>query len=386
MSFFFDDLELEVGQRQSHGGALDWEEEEEEEEQPLREELQQQPEQRRCSSDAGGSGGSSPGSPVMQQQQQQQCEGCPPSSPRDSEPGEMTCAICLQTIQLEDLALVKGCDHMYCAHCILHWALHKDNPWCPQCKQPFSYLLTYRTLDGTLQDFPSEESVVLLKRARWFEDHVRASEKGKALVEESRVAEEQAWQEYADEYDLAEDEEIEAFYFSSAAGRARVVLENRRFGAGGYLSSGRRHARPMPGGPRRGGGKVAKSGEHAVVGTPPLHRPPPFQTPNANGGRKAVPSSSAAPGPSSVSSGAGGGSSSLLGSSPGSVGASGILGTSPGGPRGVVYGSSPSGSGRRARRNAKRAAMDVAMQQLGFAPPAGPRAAVGALHEATNAH
>lgn len=36
----------------------------------------------------------------------------------------------------------------------------------------------------------------------------------------------------ADEYDLAADEEIEAFYFSSAAGRARVVLENRRFGAG----------------------------------------------------------------------------------------------------------------------------------------------------------
>ena len=37
------------------------------------------------------------------------------------------------------------------AHCILHWALHKEEPWCPQCKQPFTYLLTYRTLDGTLQ-------------------------------------------------------------------------------------------------------------------------------------------------------------------------------------------------------------------------------------------
>ena len=40
---------------------------------------------------------------------------------------------------------------MYCATCILHWALHKEEPWCPQCKHPFSYLLTYRTLDGTLQ-------------------------------------------------------------------------------------------------------------------------------------------------------------------------------------------------------------------------------------------
>ena len=36
----------------------------------------------------------------------------------------------------------------------------------------------------------------------------------------------------AEEFELAEDEEIEAYYFSSAAGRARVVLENRRFGAG----------------------------------------------------------------------------------------------------------------------------------------------------------
>ena len=40
---------------------------------------------------------------------------------------------------------------MYCATCILHWALHKEEPWCPQCKQPFDTLLTYRTLDGELQ-------------------------------------------------------------------------------------------------------------------------------------------------------------------------------------------------------------------------------------------
>ena len=40
---------------------------------------------------------------------------------------------------------------MYCACCILEWALHKEEPWCPQCKQPFAHLLTYRALDGTLQ-------------------------------------------------------------------------------------------------------------------------------------------------------------------------------------------------------------------------------------------
>lgn len=40
---------------------------------------------------------------------------------------------------------------MYCATCILHWALHKEEPWCPQCKHPFTHLLTYRTLEGELQ-------------------------------------------------------------------------------------------------------------------------------------------------------------------------------------------------------------------------------------------
>lgn len=39
-------------------------------------------------------------------------------------------------------------------------------------------------------------------------------------------------QDYADDYDLAEDEEVESYYFSSAAGRARVVLGNRRYGEG----------------------------------------------------------------------------------------------------------------------------------------------------------
>lgn len=128
----------------------------------------------------------------------------------------------------------------------------------------------------------------------------------------------------------------------------------------GYLSSGRRHARPVPGGPRRGGGKAAKSGEHAVVGTPPLHRQPSFHTPNANGGRKARPSSSGGP------SGGGGAGPSAFGTSPGL--SANLAGSSPGS---GIYGSSPSGSGRRARRNAKRAAMDASLQQLGFAPPAG---------------
>jgi hypothetical protein len=40
--------------------------------------------------------------------------------------------------------------------------------------------------------------------------------------------------------ELEEDEEIESYYFSSAAGRARVVLGNRRWGEGGYMRAGKR--------------------------------------------------------------------------------------------------------------------------------------------------
>lgn len=54
------------------------------------------------------------------------------------------------------------------------------------------------------------------------------------------------WQDYGrfyDEYD--DDEEVEAYYFSSAAGRARVTLGNRRWGENGYVSAGRMQARPI---------------------------------------------------------------------------------------------------------------------------------------------
>jgi hypothetical protein len=112
-------------------------------------------------------------------------------------------------------------------------------------------------------------------------------------------------QEYAGEYDLAEDEEIESFYFSSAAGRARVLLGNRRHGEGGFISGGRRQARPAPeqragkyGGGSKAGGSGSKAGKAgaargATGGMPPV--PPPaaasFNTPNAGGGRKARPGS-----------------------------------------------------------------------------------------------
>ena len=45
--------------------------------------------------------------------------------------------------------------------------------WCPQCKLPFSSMLTFRTLDGNLHDYPCKESIGLLKQAHWFQDHLK---------------------------------------------------------------------------------------------------------------------------------------------------------------------------------------------------------------------
>lgn len=187
---------------------------------------------------------------------------------------DTTCAICLDQIKAEELAVVKGCDHFYCVTCILNWAVHKESTVCPQCKAPFTHLYTHRALDGTLYDYPMEESVCLLKRARWFEDYLKALEKG--ACESSAVPPAFAagvsvgvdWQDelvaqFEDEY---EDDEVEDFYFSSAAGRARVTIGNRRWGENGYVAAGRMQARPAPparpaakGGKGKGKNRVASS-------------------------------------------------------------------------------------------------------------------------------
>ena len=50
--------------------------------------------------------------------------------------------------------------------------------------------------------------------------------------------------------------QVEAFYFSAAAGRARITLGNRRFGEGGFMAAGRQRARPVP--QPRDAGKVSR--------------------------------------------------------------------------------------------------------------------------------
>ncbi|WIA32546.1 hypothetical protein OEZ86_003355 [Tetradesmus obliquus] len=239
---------------------------------------------------------------------------------------DMTCAICLERTQLTELALVKGCEHQYCVNCILQWALCKE--WCPQCKQPFDYLLCHKQLDGTLSDFLVEESVVLLKRARWFDDHMRevarkgampagllAAASSAAGADYDSDADARDWADVYEDYldaELEEDEEIEQYYFSSAAGRARVVLGNRRWGEGGFMRAGRMYARPVQNNAR---------------------------TPNAAGGKSAGGKAAAGKGAGQAAAG----------------GTSGGAGSS----RAAADAGSTPGSGRRAKRNARRAAQDA---------------------------
>lgn len=135
------------------------------------------------------------------------------------------CAICLDTILLEETAELKGCEHQYCICCILQWATyHADAPRCPQCKSYFNYIYLYKNLDGSLNDYLQEESVTLLMRARWFNGKAPAKEEEEPL-------------DYYDDDDCEEED----FYFRTH----RVVLGNRRWGAGGFVGNGRQQARAV---------------------------------------------------------------------------------------------------------------------------------------------
>lgn len=55
---------------------------------------------------------SSPGSP-----RRRSADGDATRSRRQSSAsgaGDLTCAVCLEEIPLEDMAIVKGCEHIYC--------------------------------------------------------------------------------------------------------------------------------------------------------------------------------------------------------------------------------------------------------------------------------
>ncbi|KAL2507093.1 RING/U-box superfamily protein [Forsythia ovata] len=140
------------------------------------------------------------------------------------------CAICLNKIALQETALVKGCEHAYCVTCILRWASYKEEPLCPQCKNPFELLNIHRSLDGSIHDYMIEESVWLLLSASWF----------KPLI----VADREEVDDEVEDYYYHEDEEedLDEVYFGSSSS---LCIGNRRWGDNGYVRGGRQEARPI---------------------------------------------------------------------------------------------------------------------------------------------
>lgn len=214
---------------------------------------------------------------------------------------------------------------LHAVHCILTWSQLKEVPSCPQCKTQFNYLYVYRMLDGTLSDHPVEESVCLLKRAQWYVERMNVQAKGKAVS--AAMAAAGATPGLPDDYDFEEedyedpDDEIEAYYFSGAAGRARVVIGNRRGGENGFIRGGRMLARPALNAPatsskKQQGSSAAAKGQPA----PPQRQ----QQQGGAGSSRPAAASAATPAANAASSG-----------DPGSK-----------------------GQGRRAARNARRVAVD----------------------------
>lgn len=142
------------------------------------------------------------------------------------------CAICLDEIVLQETALVKGCEHAYCATCILRWVTYSQKPTCPQCKHPFEFLNVHRSLDGSIHDYMFEESVCLLLRAKWFEPLI--------VVEREDVYDDP--DDYYYPYEDEEDDDLDEAYFSSSSS---VRIGNRRWGDNGYVRGGRQEARPV---------------------------------------------------------------------------------------------------------------------------------------------
>ncbi|OVA16541.1 zinc finger protein [Macleaya cordata] len=150
---------------------------------------------------------------------------------------EGLCSICLETIALQETALIKGCEHAYCVTCILRWATYKKNPSCPQCKQLFEFLIVHRSLDGSIHDYMFEESICLLLRATWFVP----------LTVEAH--EEEAYEQHVDIYDyqIEYDDDDDSGYLDEVnmSSSSSLRIGNRMWGDNGFVRGGRKEARPV---------------------------------------------------------------------------------------------------------------------------------------------
>ena len=198
-----------------------------------------------------------------------------------SDDKEGACAICLEAVDEVDVALVKQCLHAFCTPCIVRWTTFQHDAarrlgtagrsgapdthsTCPCCKARFDSLLVYRDLDGEVSADLREESVCLLRRARW----LPATRKDIAWEHDHAVsASFESFGDFAPDGSAYLDDDLDAYadeeerclagrrsgdfrgrnkHAGRDRSRPRVVLGNRRFGANGQIAQGHRtFARPV---------------------------------------------------------------------------------------------------------------------------------------------
>ena len=182
------------------------------------------------------------------------------------------CAICLAIPDVLDVAHVDACLHAFHARCLARWSTFTApgaRTRCPVCKTPFERALTTRGLDGRPRADGSlrEEPMCLLARARWCGEDGGAGE---------------GWESDGDEADDGADADADAADEAEALamrGRARLVIGNRRFGRGGFVSGGgRRYARPTVGREGKGasarGDEASSSSSSSSSSSPKTPKPP----------------------------------------------------------------------------------------------------------------
>ena len=190
-----------------------------------------------------------------------------------------------------ETAIVKECNHLFCASCILNWVAFKENKAvCPTCRRPFEILCTYRSLDGTIYDKLIEENVCMLLRAEWFENKLLSASKGKNCAQR-RLYGADDYLEVGEDNDHEEDYyDEEDYYLSSSPSSSRTTLRlgNRRWGANGYVTSGRMQARPSSSTPSsKGKGKGKGKAKGGTKEPQEYDYKPAYETPVKKPGRRA---------------------------------------------------------------------------------------------------
>lgn len=75
------------------------------------------------------------------------------------------CPICRERSDVWDRVTIATCGHQFCAKCILSWAGVREE--CALCRAPFTSVLVRRDLSGEILSTAVEESIALLRRAKW---------------------------------------------------------------------------------------------------------------------------------------------------------------------------------------------------------------------------